>query len=224
MKKNIIILKFQLALFFKEIENRPDKLFNKINDDLKLPFTEMPNIVGLPKAAPLEIPIVAVKDDKHFRALNIGRLRLDYYKSTFNKSIDEDLNSFILDIKEFVSISEKYKNIFRFGFIAEYFIEIQDPIGYVYKTFYKKSHSNLVEISFRINERIILGDNNYNLIKNIQAFEKDYDNKGKKGILFQMDFNNVPSDNIILVTEILHSIEREKIRFTEASIKEAFNG
>lgn len=223
MIKKIVAIKFQFALFFKEIENRPDKLFNKINDDLELPFTEIPNIMNIPVGAPLEIPIVTINDNKNLRSLNIGRLRLDYIKNINNKPIDNSMKNFLLEIKECANILEKYKKLFRFGFIAEYFIEVQDPVGYITKTFYKKEPSNLIEISFRTNERISLENNNYNFIKNIQALERIVDNDKKNGILLQMDFNNVPSDNIILVKEILHSIEIGKIRFTEASVGEDFN-
>jgi hypothetical protein len=233
MVNNIINLKYQLALFFKQKENRPDELFYKINNDLKIhkiSFNEIPNIIHVPQMPidmPIDIPIVSIKDSDNFRGLNISRSRLDYFKNIINSinrnQIDKNLDNFILEIKKLAVILEAYKKFNRFGFIAEYFIEIQDPIKFINKIFCKKTYSNLVEISFRINERMLFDNNNFNFIKNIHSGKINYDGKNKQGIILLMDFNNVPSERLFSVEKILSSIEKEKDKFRVASIKEVFN-
>ena len=72
------LLQLQLALFFHDIENRPDRFISKISEVSGNIFDQMPTIIPVPVTAPPEIPVVILKSGDGTYTCNISKVRIDF--------------------------------------------------------------------------------------------------------------------------------------------------
>ena len=70
----------QVALFSKDLISRPDKMKDEIEQKMGGSiFDAMPLILNLPVDAPSDLPVVQAKSVSGRYALNISRMRIDYF-------------------------------------------------------------------------------------------------------------------------------------------------
>ena len=122
------LIKLQIALFFFEIETRPDRLISVVNDNLGNLFDAMPSIFPIPQEAPPEIPIVTLSDSNQRFSCSIARSRIDFSRVISAGEQLDETDKVITDFQKkanlFVAAVSQAKKVVRFGFIAQYFFTI----------------------------------------------------------------------------------------------------
>lgn len=215
----IKLFQLQLALFFRDIETRPDRFISEISDDI---FNQMPIILPIPPDAPIEIPIVMLNSCDGRYSCNIAKSRIDFIlnNTNSNKDILSDLNEFIRNIRSYSTIIFNNKKIIRFGLIANYFVENDNAVDSIESKYMKKSIGNLEELNIRYNKRFTYESNIFNNIVDIGKGTVDNGGIIKEGILIQKDINNVPNNNVLDIEEMFRVIKKEMDAFTEKGIGE----
>lgn len=215
----IKLLQLQLALFFRDIETRPDKFISEISDDI---FNQMPIILPLPQDAPIEIPVVMLNSSDGRYNCNIAKSRIDFILNNINSNNDIliDLNEFIRNMRSYSTVVFNDKKIIRFGFIGQYFVENDSAVNSIKDKYIKKAIGNLEELNIRYNKRFNYEDM---LLNNIVDIGKGNVVSGeivKEGIMIQKDINNVPDNNLIELEEMLKVIKEQLEEFSEKGIRE----
>jgi len=193
------LLQMQIALFFDKIEDRPDKLMDKIDDALGGVFDQMPTILPIPPDAPPEVPSVIMNSSNGIYNCNIARSRIDFqinYANSHN-SISINIEEFVEKARPFASLIFGFKNITRFGLVGQYFFRNSDPLKKIQKKYLKNDLGDLEELSIRYNKRF---EHNGILMNNLVEVSKGaYMENGRAqqfGVFIQRDMNNIPVDSL----------------------------
>jgi hypothetical protein len=208
------LMQLQFALFFDNVDNRPDKLISKIDEALDGVFDQIPTILPIPSDAPPEIPRVNMVSSNGVYLCNIAKNRIDFIVNYMNSgnSVTVNLENFIKMVHAFSETIFRYKNIVRFGFVGRYFINDNDPVNKIQSKYLKREIGDLHEISIRYNKRferdgLVLND----VIEINQGNIVDNGIVSQVGISVQRDINNVPVDslNFEKVMSIVSSCENK---------------
>lgn len=206
------LLQMQIALFFDEIENRPDKLMDKIDDALEGIFDQMPTILPIPPDAPPEVPNVIMNSSNGIYNCNIAKSRIDFsvnYASSSN-SVSVDIESFIDKVRLFATVVFSYKNIVRFGLVGQYFFRNPDPLKKIQSKYLKTDLGELEELSIRYNKKFESHGIEVNDL--IEVSKGAYMENGRTkqfGVFVQRDMNNVPVDSLKIEDVISLIISRQ---------------
>jgi hypothetical protein len=191
------IIRLQLALFFTELESRPDRLMNSINEAMGNLFNGMPQVIQLPPGVPQEIPSVILKSEDDKYNCNISNTRIDLI---FNggpnwevewKSIIQD---FLAKKTLFCNFISNEKKTYRFGFIGQFFIPDNKPAFQISRKYLKSDLGSLEELNIRYNKPKELYGLKLNDIYSINAAKEDVEGQLRDGIFIERDINNVPLD------------------------------
>lgn len=219
------LLSVQIALFSSELINRPDLLMNEVNSRLGMIFDAMPNILNLPPEVPAEIPLVQTQSTNGVFTLNVSRNRIDFIISPefYKESTPYDI------IKEYKYLIEKYCkatlgaiDLVRIGVIMTLFYPIEENVKAVYEHYFCDTFStNCAEIKFSLNKQNLIKGHIYNNIKTVEAIELHIGEIIQKGVIFQLDTNNIPDNEKLINYDIVNSVISQAIDKIRASaIKE----
>lgn len=204
------LLSMQIALFPLERIQRPDLLMNVVNEKNGNILDAMPNIINLPVDAPVDIPIVQARSTNNVYALNISRNRVDFIITPqFER---DEVPTEVL--KSYKSVIEKYykavlgvMGIVRVGVILTVFENIQNNVKAVYDKYLKIPFENgCIEVSTRTNKQSLCKGYVLNNIKNVEAGELHVGATVHKGVIIQMDTNNVPDTTNLLNADSIASV------------------
>ncbi len=188
------LIHLQLAIFYKEVETRPDQKFSGLNNAMLNMFDMMPTMLPLPLDAPPEIPLVILKGSENGYSCNIARNRIDliFNPKKTDQNITSNISDFISKAKAFSKYVFNNNDNVRFGLISRYFIKDQNPIETIKKKYLKNTFGDLKELNLRFNKgKVQLGIDLNDIIEISSAIEID-NNKQEQGILIQRDINNDP--------------------------------
>lgn len=200
-----------IALFFKEIENRPDKFISKLTEVSDSIFNQMPVILPIPVNAPPELHVVIMNSEDNIYRCAIAKSRIDFQFNCVNVEDDNIypcLLSFINKIRPYVEIIFGNKTINRFGFISNYFFETINPVCVIQSKYLNDSLSvgELDELNIRYNKKFESNGLYMNDIVDLNAGFIVENEQTKYGISILRDINNMSEDNMVLPMEIIFSI------------------
>ena len=215
------LLQLQFALFFKSMENRPDKLINKVDEALEDLFDQMPNMLPLPPDAPAEIPRVTMQSTDEMYVCNISKNRIDFIGHYINSgsSVTANLDDFITKIFSLSEAIFNGKAVNRFGFVEHYFIENRDAVGMLKSKYFKYDFGDLEELNLRYNKPFTAGNLEINDVIEISKGNVSNTNGAQKeGIIILRDMNNKPTDNLTL-EDMKNVIEGNKSKFISSGMR-----
>ena len=188
------LIHLQLALFYKEVELRPDLKFSGLNSAMLNMFDMMPTMLPLPPDAPPEVPLVILKGSTNGYTCNISRNRIDliYNPQKQDQNATENINDFISKAKVFSKYVFDNQDNVRFGLVSRYFIQNEKPIEAIKKKYLKNSFGDLKELNLRFNKGKFQFGIDLNDIVEISSVIEIVNNKANEGILIQRDINNAP--------------------------------
>ena len=117
------LLNAQLAFFFKERQERPDLLYQPLNEAVGEIFQNTPIVVPVPNEPNLDtVPIVQLSAGKH--RINIARTRMDFFLTGTGMQTFEDVRTdFVKKVDALKGVLEtKDVAVKRVGFVRRYFI------------------------------------------------------------------------------------------------------
>lgn len=120
-------LQSQFAMYFKRTIDKPDIVWNTINNELNGLFDQTPIIIPVPTDTQLnEVPVVQVTSSNNLK-LTISRSRLDFYVGSKNKN-----DKYINHKESIIKYSQYFtkllgENISWIGFISNFFLESKNP-------------------------------------------------------------------------------------------------
>jgi hypothetical protein len=216
------IISFQLALFFSELDKRPDRFIKKFDAALGDVFDEMPVILPIPEDAPPEIPSVILKSSDGTYTCNIARSRIDILLKTtsIKTEASEYLDRFFDFIKIYSAVVFGSKEVERFGFIGQYFFEDGEPVQKIQSKYFKTNLGKLEELNIRFNKRFSTGD----LIMNdvVEISKAEVNNEGttekRSGVFIHRDLNNVTTEDLLDMDNVLSIIKANKNSFDAPGI------
>lgn len=217
------ILKLQLAIFFDTLQSRPDNLITPINLDMGNLFNAMPHIMPLPIDAPYEIPRVLLRSEDNQYNCNISLSRIDfilngnYRDETKWPDITKD---FMAKVRLFVKSVYSRSNITRFGLIGNFFIPDKQSSKSITKKYLKVDLASAEEINLRFNKRVSYQDINLNSVTSINTIVIENNGVAEKGILIELDINNIPIDGTLKCKNLLQIVENEFPNFSPDKVKE----
>ena len=184
---NITVINIQLALFFQEPINRPDKLISPINENLKDLFDSAP--IMLPsKDAPINVPLIQLSSENKKYNCNIANNRIDFFFnpiieisdfSDIQNEIEQKEKLFIKAIYESTEIS----GLNRIGHVIRYFIEDENPTETLKKSYFKKELGNLKDLKIKYtNDDSFMGFS-INNITQLLPGGRIIENVDKKGLV-----------------------------------------
>ena len=201
------MLHLQLALFFEDIENRPDKFIPKITEISDNVFDQMPTILPIPLSAPPEIPVVILSSGDGKYTCNIAKSRIDFINtaSSSSEGISSQLENFVNKIRPYVSVIYGYKKIVRFGLICQYLFKTEDPVKNIQSKYLKTNLGSLEELTIRYNKKIEVSGLLINDIVEVGKGTIPQDGSGETGVIILRDINNalntseLPIEDLFLV-------------------------
>lgn len=219
------LLSVQLAIFSKDLIERPDLLFNEINKKIGGVINDIPTILNIPLEAPAEIPVVQAKSIDHQLNLNVSRSRIDFiinFDLESNKSPLEELNFQRSLINKFYQAVLARIIANRAGFIITMFESSSNNVSAIFNKYFKEKYSpNIVESSFRINKQYVKKPVTYNNICSVTATTVTNGTKKLEGVLFQYDLNNVLEQEKVINEDIIsHILMRGTTLLDPKNIKE----
>lgn len=204
------LLSMQVALFTGGLIGRPDLVMAEINAKLGSVFDTMPNILNLPPEIPAEIPLVQTKSSDGVYSLNVSRNRVDLIISPPYERENtpfELLKEYKYSIDKYCKAALNITDLVRVGIIITLFQECEENTRSIYEKYLSIPFSNnCVEINFRTNHQNISKDIVYNNIKTVEAGELHLANMSYKGVIIQLDTNNVPENGITISAEMINSL------------------
>lgn len=223
------ILSIQVALFPRNLIERPDLVYEKINKAENGMFDGMPNIFSLVDVVPYNYPVVTAHSKNNMYTMQIAKNRIDFFINQINYGDIEPYEFYKLHKDEITTYYKevlKTTEIGRIGIIFLLFDENENSVKTIYEKYMKTSYSlGCSELSIRSNvQQQIKGFvlNNITIVENASLnIPKDKSSIIKKGIRIQIDTNNVQTKDINLTYENITSIISNAVsRIRLNSIKE----
>lgn len=204
------LISMQIALFAQDLIPRPDLLMNEINDKLGNIFDAMPTILNLPTDVPAEIPLAQIRSKNNVYALNISRGRIDLIISpifTEDKTPQEMFKQYKPTLEKYYKTAMKSVPIKRIGIIYTLFEPSETNVQAVYEKYLKEKYrSDSMEVTVHTNNQTLNQGVVYNNIRNVQAAIIHVGKEDHKGVVIQLDTNNVPSKEVVLSTEMVANV------------------
>jgi hypothetical protein len=197
-KRKVIFMKLlsvQMAIFSESTIERPDLLFNEVNEKLGGLVDDMPTILNLPRDIPIEVPVVQARSIDGLTNINVSRSRIDLiinYVFEDNRSPIEALNSRKDIVQKFYKGVLKAITANRTGFIITTFEPQANNVKSVFERYFSEKYtSKFIEASMRVNKQSMRKSVVYNNICSVDASTITVGEDNVPGVLFQFDINNV---------------------------------
>lgn len=204
------LISMQIALFAQDLIPRPDLLMNEINDKLGNIFDTMPTILNLPADVPAEIPLAQTRSKNNVYALNISRSRIDLIISPIfaeEKTPQEMFKQFKPTVDKYYKTAMKSVPLNRIGIIFTLFEPSESNVQAIFEKYLKEEYRiDSTEVTVRTNNQTLNQGVVYNNIRNVQTAVVHVGKVDHKGIVIQLDTNNVPSTEIVLSTEMVANV------------------
>lgn len=212
-----------MALFFKDIVDRPDIEFKNINENMLNMFDGIPSIMPLPRELPSDVPMVTQRSENNQYVCNISRARIDliFQRISEEKSNTELLKDFNSKVNGFVKYVDSKQKINRFGLVARCFHEDKKAIETIKTKYYSYLPESLTELSVRYNRSSEHLNFKINDVVEINTVTLSIAGKEKNGILINRDINNVPEGNRLLnYKDLISMSEKYAERISEKIVEE----
>ncbi len=222
------LISTQIALFTKDLIERPDLVMNNINEGLNGIMDSMPNIQNLPIDL-LDIPLAQINSKDNKFALNVARNRVDLFVNSDFHDDKTPNESFKLNediIKKYCKTVKNNNDILRVGVIFTLFKLTAENVQEIYQKYIKIPYCvNDTEIGIRSNKQTLIKKKVYNNILNVNAGNLHINNdngsaEDYKGVIFQLDFNNNPNDDVLTIEEIYDILSNAMSKLTPKALKE----
>lgn len=213
--KDFILIQTQLALFFKQRLDRPDKLLPHVEEAMPGLFSSSPLVLPIPDDRHLDsAPVVQLRGAR--ARSDIARIRADIFYPGRGpesyKAVEEDFLSqavlFFRFVKSEVGIS-------RVGFLTNFFVQEPEPdnvISTILSNEFKQTFTGTTrEAHVRFNKRHTLGKLEVNNVVSLQRSKATIGKEEKEGIAISRDINTLPDKDYSLelsersVEELLRS-------------------
>lgn len=204
------LISMQIALFAQDLISRPDLLMNEINDKLGNIFDAMPTILNLPADVPAEIPLAQIRSKNNVYALNISRTRIDLIISPIfseEKTPQEMYKQFKPTVDKYYKTAMKSVPLNRIGIIYTLFEPSESNVQAIFEKYLKEEYRiDSTEVTVRTNNQTLNQGVVYNNIRNVQTAVVHVGKVDHKGVVIQLDTNNVPSAEVVLSTEMVANV------------------
>lgn len=218
------LISIQIALFASNLISRPDKLKDAIEQKMggKL-FDTIPLILNLPSDAPAELPIVQAKSTNGRYSFNLSRKRIDFSIAPDFDTNDDPYAAYTV----YKSTIEKYSKAAlseidcnRIGIVLTLFEETPDNISAIFQKYIKTPfNANYAEANVRFNYMKKAKGLTLNNIRVIESGNLHIDRNGigedRKGVVVQIDTNNVPGMQVKLTTDNISTVIAAAIKNLE---------
>lgn len=230
IKNNLDIINIQIAIFFKDIENRPDIIGNNLNSKLNNYFNDIPTILPNSESLPISIPFVIYSKDNKKETLQFSRDRCIFI---CNKEIEMQWNNFI---EKFKSIANNIIDLIdfsisRIGIIINsvYFIDNPDEYtiknlmsGFKLKTLKGIKSSPLETITFSSNSKGTFQGKSINNLISISTGAYLIDNRENKAVRYSIDINTDIKENNLDKNYVSNFINTKLKLFSQKEFEEVF--
>ena len=203
------VIKIQIALFLKDLINRPDLLAEHINDKMGGLFDAMPMCLDLPIDAPPEIPVVSRKSTRLPHILNISRNRCDLIltPNVENSSLSVIEARYSDEIDTFIKATLVNNSLVRIGVVYTVFEETAKPCDAISQKYFGGLIKGENELSFRVNKVTNIKGIEVNNVFNVSNATAETNGETRDGILYIRDINNVVGvANALLTPKQINSI------------------
>lgn len=219
------LISVQIALFSQETISRPDLVMNDINQKENGIFDDIPTIINLPPDILAEIPIAQIKSKTGMYNLNVSRNRVDLIVNadfSNNNSPFEIFKSYKPIIDKFYKAVNAAMAVIRIGIIMTLFEPTGNNVKVVYDKYSKETYSrDCTEVTYRINKQNVVKGHVINNIRNIEATDLHFGSDVHKGIIIQLDTNNVPDQNKPITAELTSTLLTQAInKIKDSAVKE----
>lgn len=214
----IKLIQMQLALFFKDLELRPDRLGSKVDSSLDI-FDMMPTNIPVPPDAPSEMPVTIMSSSNGKFNCNISRSRLNFIINFGNSddALTPQVESFFSYVKTLSDVVLDEKEVIRFGIVAQYFLKDKYAVKRIDKKYFRDDFSNYEELNVRFNKRSEINGLTMNDVVDIGKAISKINGIEHPGVLIQRDVNNIPVSGLDK-TDIEELTNEIKIKFMLSSI------
>lgn len=212
---------FQFAVFYNNIEPRPDVFMDNLNNNMDGILDNMPSIMPIPLGAPVELPIVQLASSSGRYSVSISRNRADFF-------INFDQQQYSESLKECQNFAQKFANHFyervkisRIGIVANIFVAEQKNVHKINVKYFNNGMKGSVELKIRSNSLKNVDNMVLNNIVEISSVERilSPDDKTEKGIFILRDINNQALEQLSLAN-VKKIIETAMVEFGEDMVKE----
>ena len=190
------VINIQIALFFKDIISRPDRLAEEINQKMGDIFDAMPTCIELPPDAPAEIPIVCRKSSKLPHQLNVARNRCDLILTPMleNNALGVIESRYNNEITDYITTAIERNDIVRIGIVYTVFEEVEKPCEYISDKYFGGLIKGESELSFRFNKILNIKGIDTNNVFSVSNATAESNGEKEEGILYIRDINNVTKE------------------------------
>lgn len=231
MDKKEILINTQIALFFDNLLEKPEEIWQSLNNEFDGVFDKTPIILPVPKDQQLnEVPVVQMGSNNGVYSCNIARVRVDFFVAgegeenfTAKKDIITNISKKLFDF-----FKNKNINIKRIGFVTRFFIEDEkqdETIAKLLNDNFKNIHDGIVYESYiKYVSRDKILDFEINNYTTIEKFSANIPSMGNniKGVLITRDFNTILEKNFkeeFDINKITIFIEKSENKFKLEDIK-----
>ena len=192
------LLKYQLAVFFQNPEQRPDLLTGNMPNALMELFDLIPvvnPIPQIPEGFPSipDIPVVTLQSSHHGYQGTIAKGRADFY---YNYAGQKDYQKILEEVaryaEHFMEFFYSKKQVNRIGCVLNTFFPEENPVKTIADKYANSDLQNSEELAVRFNRRTQKKGILLNNIVNARSESLAFDNQPPlKGIVLECDINNV---------------------------------
>lgn len=212
------VLTYQIAVFFKDKQMRPDELWYKLRERFSDVIDKMPVIIPLPESAPEEFPVVSFTSSNGIFSVNISKTRADFIINLEGKPPLEKRTAYN-NCKEFAKNFSELVCVKRVGIVGRFILVEQHNVERLNKQIFNNKFNNAIELSMRVNNRRALEGFSLNDITDIQTVEGEKEKKKVNGIIVMRDINNVDLGMVISDNKIEKLIDYAFDCFEESKIE-----
>ena len=194
----------------------------EINSSMGNLFDAMPQILPIPADAPAEIPRVQMRSENGRYNCNIAGSRIDFIlNGDFRDETGwpEITKDFLAKVTLFTKSVFNQSKIIRFGLIGNFFIPDKSASTSITKKYLKVDLNTAEEINLRFNKRNSSHGFSLNNITSVNTAHIETNGVSDKGILIELDVNNVPSTESIKSDDLLQLIDKLIPSFAPSKIK-----
>lgn len=194
------LLRFQMAVFFKNPAERPDLLSGNMPKELLELFDLIPVVNPIPQIPQgftniniPDIPVVTLQSSQQGYQGTISKGRADfYYNYAGQKEYGEILKEVAQYAKRFMEFLYSKQQVNRVGCVVNAFFPEENPVKTIAKKYANRDLQNSEELAVRFNRRTQTGGILLNNIVNVRSETLTFDKQSpSKGIILECDINNV---------------------------------
>lgn len=194
------LLRFQMAVFFKNPAERPDLLSGNMPKELLELFDLIPVVNPIPQIPQgfaniniPDIPVVTLQSSQQGYQGTISKGRADfYYNYVGQKEYGEILKEVAQYAKRFMEFLYSKQQVNRVGCVVNAFFPEENPVKTIAKKYANRDLQNSEELAVRFNRRTQTGGILLNNIVNARSETLTFDKQSpSKGIILECDINNV---------------------------------